>query len=519
MILGQSVPHHVDAVARAGRVTLDDMFRRTVARTPGALAIVDAPDRDRFTDGPVRKLSYAAADRIVSAIAGRLRAIGLETDQIVALQLPNTSDGILTLLGVLRAGLIAAPMPLLWRRADAVAALSHVGARALITTRRIGTCDHADLAMHVAAEIFRMRYVCAFGPDLPEGVISLDDVCSSHTIEPVPAVERQVNPAAHLAAITWETSAAGLVPVARNHIELLAAGLSVMIESGLDQRSAVLTTVSFASLAGLAVGVVPWLIAGGTLCLHHPFDTEILVRQHQDQDIRSVVLPGPLAVSLAEAGVLGRCPGLRNVVALWRSPERTAGAGLWTNPDIALVDACAFGETALIASRRDGDGAPSAFDIGPIMSPRRKPGAVLVAATAQTEAGTLAIRGAMVPAFAFPPGAEQGSGPFLKVDPNGFVDTGYACRVDRNARTLTVTAQPGGLVSVGGYRFCLQDLQRLAADAAGTLAVLPDTLGGQRLAGHAEDRTAVQDQLAALGLNPLIVSAFRGRPQNQLNAA
>jgi non-ribosomal peptide synthetase component E (peptide arylation enzyme) len=517
MILGQSSPPHLDTVARAGRVTLDDMFRRTVARTPGALAIADAPDREKFTDGPPRRLTYAAADRIVSAMAGRLRAIGLDTDQIVGLQLPNTVEGVFTLLGVLRAGLIAAPLPLLWRRADAVTALSQVGAKALITSRRIGSVDHADLAMHVAADIFRMRYICAFGPALPEGLIPLDDVCISHTIEPLPPIERPVNPAAHLAVITWETSAAGLVPVARNHIEVLAAGLSVMIESGLDHRSPIATTLSFSSLAGLATGIVPWLIAGGTLCLHHPFDAEVLVQQHQDHGYRMLIVPGPVAFSLAEAGVLARCPGLRTVVAAWRSPERAAG--VWADPSIALVDAHAFGETAVIATRRDSDGCSVPLDIGPIMSPRRKPGAVLVAETAQTEAGTLAVRGAMVPAFAFPPGAEQGNGPFFQVDPNGFVDTGYACRLDRKAQTLTVTAPPGGLVTIGGYQFSLHDLQRLAADAGSTLAVLPDALSGQRLAGHADDRAAVQDRLAALGVNPLIVGAFRGRPQNQLNAA
>jgi hypothetical protein len=82
-----------------------------------------------------------------------------------------------------------------------------------------------------------------------------------------------------------------------------------------------------------------------------------------------------------------------------------------------------------------------------------------------------------------------------------------------------VTAPPGSLVTIGGYRFCLNELQRLAAMAGGTLAVLPDALSGQRLAGHAEDRGGVQDKLAAMGANLLVVSAFRGRPQNQLNAA
>ena len=49
----------------------------------------------------------------ISAIASRLRRLGLHTDAIVGIQLPNTVESVLTLLGVLRAGMIAAPLPLL----------------------------------------------------------------------------------------------------------------------------------------------------------------------------------------------------------------------------------------------------------------------------------------------------------------------------------------------------------------------------------------------------------------------
>ena len=55
---------------------------------------------------------------IVSAIAARLRRLGLQTDAVIGIQLPNTAECVLTILGVIRAGMIAAPLPLLWRRAD-----------------------------------------------------------------------------------------------------------------------------------------------------------------------------------------------------------------------------------------------------------------------------------------------------------------------------------------------------------------------------------------------------------------
>src|SRR5689334_16978855 len=113
MILGDPTPDGLAAT------TLDQMFRRAVARHPEALALIDPPNRESFTGGRPRRFTYAETDRIVSAIASRLRGLGLQTDAIVGIQLPNTVECVLTVLGVLRAGMIALPMPLLWRRADA----------------------------------------------------------------------------------------------------------------------------------------------------------------------------------------------------------------------------------------------------------------------------------------------------------------------------------------------------------------------------------------------------------------
>ena len=122
-------PRSRPAAARiGGRATLDDLLRRAAQRRPDAIALIDPPNRESFTDGQPRQLTYAQADRMVSAIAGRLRRMGLHTDAVVGIQIANTVESVLTLLGVLRAGLIAMPLPLLWRRAEAVAALSRVGA-------------------------------------------------------------------------------------------------------------------------------------------------------------------------------------------------------------------------------------------------------------------------------------------------------------------------------------------------------------------------------------------------------
>ena len=489
---------NVPSGSDGARTTLDDLFSRNVARNPFALALADPPNRAAFTDGVPRRLTYAEADAAVSSIAGRLRRLGLAADAIVGVKLANTVESILTVLGVLRAGLIAAPLPLLWRQADMTAALGSLRPRALIAQSRVGTSRPLDAAMRAAAEMFAIRYVCAFGANITDGVIPLDELLDDREPEPPPPVVRDSNPAAHIAVVTFEVTPAGIVAVARNHHELIAGGATVMLETGVAVDAAMLSPCNIGSFAGLASTMLPWLLTGGTLFLHHPFDPAVFAAQCRDGDCDTVIVPGPLAAPFAAAGLIGA--SVRNVLALWHAPERLSSGASWARGsaasiDARVIDAQVFGETALICTRR---GAP---------------GAIPALATARTDAGTLAVQGEMVPRHPFPPGVEHTDRPFLRADAKGFVDTGQPCRLDDATPPLRITAPVAGLVAVGGYRFAADDLAAMAknADGGSTLAVLPDAITGQRLAGGAQDRTAVRRKLEAGGGNPLIADAFRDR--------
>jgi acyl-CoA synthetase (AMP-forming)/AMP-acid ligase II len=179
MILGDPALTAADGAHGLGAVSISELFHYAARRRPEALALADPANRSDFTDGKPRRLSYADADRTVAAIAARLRGMGLPTDAVIGIQMPNTVENILATLGVLRAGMIAAPLPLLWRRADTVTALARIGAKALIVCSRVGATEHCQLALQAAAEVFSIRYVCAFGANLPDGAVSFDDLSRS----------------------------------------------------------------------------------------------------------------------------------------------------------------------------------------------------------------------------------------------------------------------------------------------------------------------------------------------------
>ena len=306
---------------------------------------------------------------MISAIAGRLRRMGLPTDAIVGIQMPNIVENILTILGVLRAGLIAAPLPLLWRRADMVTALARVGAKALIACRRCGGFEHCQLATHVAAEVFSIRYVGGFGAPLPDGVVSFDDLFTAAKLDAVPPLDRDRDAAAHLAVTTFEVGEDGPVPVARRHLELLAGGLCALLESRMEQDASVLSAVAPSSFAGICLTLVPWLLSGGTLSLHHPFDAEVFARQRRDERAATLILPAAVAFRLAETGLFAR-EGPTTVLAAWYAPERLAAAAEWPARDAVLVDVPIFGEAGFVAARRGVGGRPVPIPLGAVAAPR-----------------------------------------------------------------------------------------------------------------------------------------------------
>ena len=477
MILGDGEPVGADGP------TLDGLFRRAGVRDPHAPALADPPDRERFADGAPRRLTFAQADHAISAFAARLCTLGLKADAVIGLQLPNTVESVVALLGTLRAGMIAAPMPLLWRGHEMREALARVGASAIVTADRIGNVPHAEIAMQVAADLFPIRQVCAFGAGSCDGIVPLDDVFAAHAVDALSMVRDCA--ADHIAVVTFESGTAGLMPRARNHAQLIAGGRAIAAESGIAPGSDILTAVPFTSFAACSAALVPWLIAGGTLHLHHAFDASAFAAQCGALDGGTVVVPGPALDALAHS--IGPLP---SVIALWRAPEQmTSGEELQSG----VIDVACFGEVGCISTQRSADGSMLPLPCG--------------WNTVQTKHGTLAMRGLSVPTRAFPADASEPVS-------DGFVDTGFACRIDHERGTLAVTAGPPGTIAVGAYRFRRDDLDARIADtrADAVIAPLPDALLGDRLAGRGSDPVQIAQALERRGLNPLIANAFRPRP-------
>jgi len=489
--------------------TFDGLFRRVLARQPDALALVDPIDKQRVTGQAPRRLTYAQADRAIAAMAAHFIDAGLPPNSIIALQLANTIEFPLTVLAAHRAGLVVALLPQLWRHAELTVALNRIGARAIVSSALIDGVSHADLAMNAAAEVFSIRHVCGFGSNLPEGMVPLDDVIAhGDTLPPtMPHDARQA------AIISFDTTAQGLLAVPRTHLNMIAGGLAVFLESAMPQGATILAAQTMSSFAGIAATTLSWLLSGGTLVLHHPFDEQLLQEQATQLRCDTLVVPAGVAMRLAEDGGFANLPALRHVVGLWRTPEQVASSPAWPVQDVQFTDVYLFGEVGLFGARRlDDDGFPTLIQPGPYGAPRNDAQSPIAGEIVLTPEGTLALRGSMVPVAAYTAAASENDIRIAAPQTN-HVDTGYAARIDRTTKAICITAPPPGIVAVGGYRFLADDLQAWAkrlGDGA-MLTALPDRLSGYRLAGRASENSRARGALTELGLNPLMVEAFRDR--------
>jgi hypothetical protein len=485
------------------KVTLDAVFRRNVLMRPGALALSDPPDRAALTGSLPRRLNYAEADVAVDRLARQLKTLGLPEQAIVAIQLPNTVEAVLALLAVLRAGLLAVQVPMLWRRSDLVGALREIGPRALITTTRLGNERPADTMCEVAAELFTLGFPCAFGTDVPDGVVPLDIDAHMHGDGPDPLAPARSLSAENFAIATFDAARHGPGAIARTHSQLLSAGLAVLMEAKIASGDTIVSTLPPASLAGLAGSFVPWLLAGGMLQLSHGFSPLSAAMASGGSHL---VAP---AVAL-EALSNGEPEELASCIAIHRGPESLRMDLSRINCG-GIVDLQIFGEIGLTALRRIAKIMPAPIPVGKISAPADSSSAPIVIETKRLPDGTLAVRGAMVPEKSLSIGGRT-CGAQLEFDADGFIRTNLKCH-EIGGGGLVIESAPDGIVQIGGLRYGLDDLTARITSVCSRVKVTatPHALLGMRCTIETRHLAATLKALDEAGLSSVIIDGVRER--------
>jgi acyl-CoA synthetase (AMP-forming)/AMP-acid ligase II len=394
--------------------TLDQLLRQNAQRGGDTLALIDAPDRPLWADGAPRRMSWNQVDAAVSAVAGRFFEMGLPSEAVVCIQGLNVTDTLIGLLGCIRAGLVAMIVPMDYSASEIVGVAERLNAKAILSTRKIGQEQPLRSLRHLVDEsIADIRFIGAFGPDLPGGTVSFEDCIGYPKTGVITRLSRRERPEDSLAIMTVDGGPDGAFVLARNHREWHAAASIVVDALGLSRQSRLLSPMTPTSLAGLASGMVAWLMAGCQLILHQAFDATVFGVQMTMHGVTHVVLPEPALQAGLSEGIFGS-KKLEKIASLTREPRSSIVSSQAPCPvlyfavlgEIGIVpmNAKHDGRFRLVSQIVAGDGQPPVLE------------------TLIEKSGYLALRGDQVPVVGFDISDRDASYP---LSPEDWVTTDY----------------------------------------------------------------------------------------------
>ena len=216
--------------------TLSQWLVRAASQTPDAPAIA----------GDGRSLSWGALAQRVAARAGGLKALGLGPGDVVAVQLPNRAEYLVSYLAICAIGGVMTTLYTPYRAAEMEPLLAHSGARAFIGLDEMGDFRPARTVLGLRRRIATLEHVLVPG-DAPDGARSLADLsgAAAHDLSDGPAAADPF-----LLLYTSGTSSAPKgVPLAYQGI--LGNARLAVAEHGITAADRILSAPPFGHLYGL----------------------------------------------------------------------------------------------------------------------------------------------------------------------------------------------------------------------------------------------------------------------------
>ena len=148
--------------------TLSQWLARAASETPDAPAII----------GDRQSLSYGELAGRAAALAGGLKALGLGSGDVVAVQLPNRAEYLLSYLAICAIGGVMTTLYVPCRAAEMETLLAHSNARAFIGLDEMGEFKPAQAALDLRDGIPSLEQVIVLG-DAPDGACSFAEMASA----------------------------------------------------------------------------------------------------------------------------------------------------------------------------------------------------------------------------------------------------------------------------------------------------------------------------------------------------
>ncbi len=301
-----------------GTRTLLDDFRDHAASMPDHVAIVDPLNKEVLLGRPPERLSYRDLARAVEGTASALAAAGIGKDDIVLVQLPNCWELAMLYLAIARAGAIISPVPMQWRSRELGYVAELTAAKALVTVDTFHGFGHMAMAKEIQAASTALKML-----------FSYTEIRAMAGTGPDAGLDRVRVEANDIFTICWtsgtEAQSKGC-PLSHNNWRCQAALAS---SAGIGPGDTLLTAGPLVNMGAVGTVFAPWLLNGGTMVLHHPFEPLLLLKQMMEEKVQyTLLVPAVLNLILKHPAAKGiDLGGLKSITvgsappSLWAMEE------------------------------------------------------------------------------------------------------------------------------------------------------------------------------------------------------
>jgi acyl-CoA synthetase (AMP-forming)/AMP-acid ligase II len=285
-----------------GDLRLQDLLARNARLAPDREALVDPPNLNEISGTAPQRLSWLALANLVERIALVLLQQGLQRDDVVVVQMVNSHELPAVYLACARVGVIASPVVGQYRAHELDHIIAQTQARALIVTARIGSHDHAAMAVQLAARHPLVRAVLVFG-SISSATGAIDaraEIAMAHDTEAVVRYDKEQGiHADDVVTIIWTSGSEGSPKgVARTHNDWLIYGPQIGTAYRVGDGTRFLNGRPLTTHGAFVGSITPWLFHTGTLVNHHPFNLPVFLAQLRTEAIQFTALAPAILTSL-----------------------------------------------------------------------------------------------------------------------------------------------------------------------------------------------------------------------------
>lgn len=288
-----------------GTETISDLFLKLVQNKPEAPALLDPPNRAELVAGKPERLTYGELGAMVDRLANAWVSRGVGKDDIVLVQLPNVVELVIVYLAAARIGAIVTPVPVQYRTHELKQVAALTEPKVYVTASHFGGFAMLDMALGLREHIPSLVCVMSIGTDAPAhanaDVLDLTSILlgGGDTGALADYLKTLSVSANDIFTICWtsgtEADPKG-VPRSHNHWIWIAYGSIDGCQIG--ENYTLLNPFPMVNMAGIGGMLVPWLLTGGKLLMHHPMNLSVFMAQISSEKVDYTVVPPALLTGL-----------------------------------------------------------------------------------------------------------------------------------------------------------------------------------------------------------------------------